>query len=42
VAGNADYLVSGDKDLLVIADRFPCPIITATEFLTRLGDIRRR
>jgi putative PIN family toxin of toxin-antitoxin system len=43
VAGHADYLVSGDKeDLLVISDRFPCPIITATEFLTQLGDIRRR
>jgi len=38
VAGHADYLVTGDKDLLVMADPGPCQIITVAELLTRLGD----
>ncbi|MBU1224505.1 MAG: putative toxin-antitoxin system toxin component, PIN family [Gammaproteobacteria bacterium] len=29
VAGKADYLVSGDQDLLSLADQFKCPIVTA-------------
>ena len=28
VAGKADMLVTGDRDLLVLADRFACPIVT--------------
>jgi uncharacterized protein len=36
VVGKADYLVSGDKDLLAIASRFSCPIITPADFLARL------
>lgn len=34
VAGKADYLVSGDKDLLSLADHFICPIVTAEQFFT--------
>ena len=30
--GNADYLVTGDDDLLAIKDFKPCPIITPEEF----------
>lgn len=33
VAGDADYLVTGDKDLLAIAARFACPIIPPEAFL---------
>jgi putative PIN family toxin of toxin-antitoxin system len=33
VTGNADYLVTGDKDLLAVAPRFACPIIAPEEFL---------
>jgi uncharacterized protein len=33
VTGNAEYLVTGDKDLLAIASRFACPIVTPQEFL---------
>lgn len=33
VTGNADYLVTGDKDLLAIAPRFARPIIAPDEFL---------
>jgi uncharacterized protein len=27
VVGKADYLVTGDRDLLSLADQFPCPIV---------------
>jgi putative PIN family toxin of toxin-antitoxin system len=37
VAGKADYLVSGDQDLLSLADQFKCPIVTAEQFLESLG-----
>lgn len=37
VAGEADYLVSGDKDLLSLADRFDRPIVSAEQFLKRLA-----
>jgi len=33
VVGKADYLVTGDNDLLCLADNFCCPILTASEFL---------
>jgi putative PIN family toxin of toxin-antitoxin system len=33
VTGDADYLVTGDKDLLAIASRFARPIIAPEEFL---------
>jgi predicted nucleic acid-binding protein len=32
-AGNADYLVTGDRDLLSLVDHFSCPIVTAEVFL---------
>lgn len=37
LAGKADYLVSGDQDLLSLAGRFSCPIVTAEQFLKMLG-----
>lgn len=37
VAGEADYLVTGDNDLLALTSELRCPIVTAGEFLTRLG-----
>ena len=36
-AGRADYLVSGDQDLLSLAGRFVCPIITADQFIKTLN-----
>jgi putative PIN family toxin of toxin-antitoxin system len=36
VAGKADYLVSGDQDLLILADRFDCPIVSAEQFIQTL------
>ncbi len=36
VAGKADYLVSGDQDLLSLAGQFICPIITANQFMKTL------
>jgi uncharacterized protein len=35
--GKADYLVTGDKDLLVLAPDFKRPIVTADTFLAQLG-----
>lgn len=35
-AGKADFLVTGDRDLLNLARGFACPIVTAEEFLHRL------
>ena len=35
--GKADYLVSGDGDLLSLADQFVCPIVTPDEFVRRLS-----
>jgi uncharacterized protein len=32
MVGNADYLVTGDQDLLCLADSFICPIITIQDF----------
>ena len=33
IIGNADYLVTGDKDLLAVRGRIGCPIVTAEAFL---------
>ena len=35
LAAKADYLVTGDKDLLVLASQYP--ILTPSEFWTRHG-----
>jgi uncharacterized protein len=32
LVGKADYLVTGDRDLLCLADQFSCPIIKADQF----------
>lgn len=37
LAGMADFLVSGDGDLLILAPRFPVPIVRPAELRTRLG-----
>ena len=37
LVGMADYLVSGDDDLLILAPRFPVPIVKPAELRTRLG-----
>lgn len=37
VAGKADYLVSGDQDLLSLDGQFICPIITADQFIKTLN-----
>lgn len=34
VVGDADYLVTGDRDLLCLADTFTCPIVTVEQFFT--------
>lgn len=36
VTGNADFLVSGDQDLLSLAGKFVCPIVTADQFIKTL------
>jgi putative PIN family toxin of toxin-antitoxin system len=36
LAGRADYLLSGDKDLLVLGRIGPIPIVTAADFLTAI------
>lgn len=36
IAGKADYLVTGDKDLLNIKENFRCPIITPEALLRTL------
>ena len=41
-AAEADLLVTGDADLLVLADRFPIPIIAPVELSERLGLTSRR
>ena len=37
LAGKADYLVSGDHDLLSLAGQFSCPIITVDQFIKALN-----
>ena len=36
LAGKADFLVSGDKDLLSLAGKLACPILSAEQFLNAL------
>ncbi len=36
IVGKADYLVTGDLDLLSLADQFSCPIIAADPFMKML------
>ena len=36
IAGRADFLVSGDRDLLVLASDFSVPILTPADFLAML------
>lgn len=36
IVGKADYLVSGDQDLLSLANQLPCPIINAGQFMKLL------
>ena len=36
VVGKAEYLVTGDQDLLSLAGPFVCPIITADQFIKAL------
>lgn len=37
LVGEADYLVTGDRDLLAIKNDFTCPIVTAEAFLQIIG-----
>ena len=37
VAGEADALVTGDEDLLVLAEQSPIPIMTPADFHRRIG-----
>jgi uncharacterized protein len=37
VTGKADFLVSGDQDLLSLEGQFVCPIITADQFMKTLN-----
>ncbi|MBI5438460.1 MAG: putative toxin-antitoxin system toxin component, PIN family [Nitrosomonadales bacterium] len=37
IAGKAECLVTGDQDLLIFADQFSCPIITADQFMKALN-----
>jgi putative PIN family toxin of toxin-antitoxin system len=37
ITGKADFLVSGDLDLLSLAGKFVCPIITADQFIKTLN-----
>ncbi len=36
LVGKADFLVTGDHDLLSLASDFPCPIVKADNFLKHL------
>ena len=36
ITGKADFLVSGDQDLLILAGHFACPIVTAVQFINAL------
>ncbi|WP_250124465.1 putative toxin-antitoxin system toxin component, PIN family [Chroococcidiopsis sp. CCMEE 29] len=36
LVGQADYLVTGDRDLLCIADSFSCPIVIVEKFLAAI------
>ena len=34
LVGNADYLITGDRDLLCLVDRFTCPIMTVEQLFS--------
>jgi predicted nucleic acid-binding protein len=36
IAGKAEFLVSGDQDVLSLAGKLKCPIVTAEQFLHSL------
>ena len=36
LAGKAEFLVTGDQDLMSLASEFPCPIVRAGDFLKYL------
>ncbi|MGA7954438.1 MAG: putative toxin-antitoxin system toxin component, PIN family [Gloeobacterales cyanobacterium] len=36
LVGKADYLVTGDRDLLSLVDSFVCPLVTTGQFLAAL------
>jgi uncharacterized protein len=38
VSGKADYLITGDKDLLVLKRVGAIPIVSPAEFLVRIGE----
>lgn len=38
IAGDADYLVTGDRDLLSLAKRFPVAIVKLESFLAQLSN----
>jgi putative PIN family toxin of toxin-antitoxin system len=40
VAGKADCLITGDQDLLILAGKFVCPIITAEQFFQTLSIVK--
>ena len=42
LAGNASALVTGDKDLLALANQFSLPILTPVSFLATLENAPRR
>ena len=37
IVGKADFLVTGDRDLPSLAGKMTCPVITADQFLNKLG-----
>jgi len=37
IAGDADFLVTGDKDLLNLSAGLSCPIVTANQFMAELA-----
>lgn len=37
LAGHADYLVTGDSDLLALESEFSCPTLTVQSLLTHVG-----
>ncbi len=38
IAGKADFLVSGDRDILSLKGEFACPVMTAEEYLAELAE----
>ena len=39
VVGKVDFLVTGDRDLLGVRGKLPCPIVTLDHFLTALPPV---